>query len=136
MFDKNRFRDLNDHNDYLTRKLAHYNQWLMDPKRSFKDGPYPGFPEDLDYKASIDRLREDMTQRTVEKEAAPKIKREKKQKAVKKMADGGPTKQTRAVDIYKRLAGEKVAVIQAIQDELGMTVAGATTYFYNAKKLV
>ena len=30
---------------YLTRKLKHYNEWLMDNDRDFTK-PYPGFPED------------------------------------------------------------------------------------------
>ena len=134
MFDSTRFATYNEYNDYLTRKLAHYNQWLGDPKRSYKDGPYKGFPEDLEYAA---RAHENRI-RALAPEQAPKapIERKKKSKRVKKTPDGGPTKQTRAVDIYKRLGGDKAAVIQAIQDELGMSTAGATTYFYNAKKLV
>lgn len=136
MFDQSRFQSYNDYNDYLTRKLAHYNKWLGDPKRSYKDGPYPGFPEDLEHKAAVTRLREEFAERAVAKEEKAKQPREKKAKRAKKTADGGPTKQTRAVDIYKRLGGDKAAVIQAIQDELGMSVAGATTYYYNARKLV
>jgi hypothetical protein len=48
----------------------------------------------------------------------------------------GPTKQSKAVEIFDRLKGEKEAVISAIKEELAMSEAGATTYFYNAKKIV
>lgn len=61
--------------------------------------------------------------------AAPKAK----VKAAKGAKTG--TKQEAAVEIYKRLSGDKAAVIAAIMSELGMSTAGATTYFYNAKKL-
>ncbi len=135
MFDSTRFASYNDYNDYLTRKLAHYNEWLGDPKRTFKDGPYPGFPEDLEHAARIQSFKKAAAQE-FEKKANPPIERKKKSKKAKKTADGGPTKQERAVDIFKRLSGEKAATIQAIQDELGMSLAGAPTYFYNAKKLV
>lgn len=44
------------------------------------------------------------------------------------------TKQAKAVEIFKRMNGSKEAVTTIMQ-ELGMSKAGATTYFYNAKKL-
>jgi hypothetical protein len=121
---------LNSHNDYLQRKLDHYNKWLLDPKRQLGSGAYPGFPEDVKMKAGRAALVADM--------AAKKTAKVEKTKAVKaKRASkaSGPTKQDRAVEIFKRLNGAKGEVIQAIQTELGMSVAGATTYFYNAKKL-
>ena len=34
-----------EQNEYYVRKLAHYNKWLMDPKRPLGEA-YPGFPED------------------------------------------------------------------------------------------
>lgn len=46
------------------------------------------------------------------------------------------TKQEAAQAIFKRLNGVRKDVIIAIQTELGMSEAGATTYFYNAKKSV
>lgn len=45
------------------------------------------------------------------------------------------TKQDRAVAIFKRCEGKRKETITAIVAELGMSEAGATTYFYNAKKL-
>ena len=44
------------------------------------------------------------------------------------------TKASRAQEIYKKFAGDKKQVIEAFIAELGMSKAGATTYFYNAKK--
>jgi hypothetical protein len=45
------------------------------------------------------------------------------------------TKQESAISIYKRLGGSRKEVIDAIQSELGMSQAGATTYFYNVKRI-
>ncbi len=44
------------------------------------------------------------------------------------------TKAVRAAEIYKQFSGDKALVIAAYMDQLGMSKAGATTYFYNAKK--
>ena len=125
--------NLNAHNDYLQRKLDHYNAWLMDPKRAVGSGPYPGFPEDIKVKAGRAILQAEAKAKAEAKAAKPKAEKAPKAKRARKTE--GPTKQERAVEIYKRLAGDKAQVIQAIQTELEMSVAGATTYFYNAKKL-
>ena len=125
--------NLNAHNDYLQRKLDHYNAWLMDPKRELGSGPYPGFPEDVKVKAGRAVLQAEAKAK-VEAKAA-KAAKPKAVKAKRAPKASGPTKQDRAVEIYKRLSGDKAQVISAIQTELGMSVAGATTYFYNAKKL-
>lgn len=45
------------------------------------------------------------------------------------------TKTARATAIYKQHNGDKATVINAYMTELGMSKAGATTYFYNAKKV-
>lgn len=128
----------NEHSDFLSRKLAHYNQWLMDPNRSVEDGPYPGFPEEIALVQSRKQLAAEMNVRNVSKETAKADRgapprKERKVRARKEGA--GPSKQDRAVEIYKRLNGVKGDVIQMIQSELGMSLAGATTYYYNAKKL-
>lgn len=127
-----------DDDNYGTRKLAHYNVWLMDPKRlPYPEGRYPGFPEDVEQERSLKAYKEDYIARAetaaVVKAAKPKAVKASKAKRASKT--DGPTKQDRAVDIYKRLNGVKGDVIQMIQAELGMSLAGATTYFYNAKKL-
>ena len=44
------------------------------------------------------------------------------------------TKQEAAMAIFQRHSGNRKAVITDIKIELGMSDAGATTYFYNAKR--
>ena len=44
------------------------------------------------------------------------------------------TKQEAAMAIFQRHSGNRKAVIADIKNELGMSDAGATTYFYNAKR--
>jgi hypothetical protein len=100
----------------------------LDPKRKVEDGPYPGFPEDFV-----------KPKRAVKAVAAPakaiaKAAPAKKTKKRAARAGNGPTKQMLANEIFARLGGDKAAVIAAIQQDLGMSLAGATTYFYNAKK--
>jgi hypothetical protein len=125
--------NLNAHNDYLQRKLDHYNKWLLDPKRELGSGPYPGFPEDVKLKAGRAIMQAEAKAK-VEAKAA-KAAKPKAVKAKRAPKASGPTKQDRAVEIFRELNGDKAAVISAIQERLDMSVAGATTYFYNAKKL-
>lgn len=61
---------------------------------------------------------------------------EKPKGRTKRARGEGPTKQDKAVEIFKRLNGDKGQTIVAIQAELGMSQAGATTYFYNSKRIV
>lgn len=53
-----------------------------------------------------------------------------------KMAQTNPeSKMSKAVEIFTRLNGSpRKDVISAIQSELGMSKAGASTYYQNAKK--
>ena len=128
--------NLNEYNDYCSRKLAHYNEWLLDTKREFGK-PYPGFPEELKLAKKgkkvespvIGNMAQVLTGTAKAPKAAPK--------RAARMGSDGPkagTKSQLAVDIYKRFSGDKAMTIAAIQDELQMSLAGATTYFYNAKK--
>lgn len=124
--------NMNEQAEYGTRKLAHYNKWLLDPKRKVEDGPYPGFPEDLKPKRAV---KAEIIAKPAVKVNAPRVKAapvKTKKRAAR--AGNGPTKQMLANDIFARLGGDKAAVIAAIQLDLGMSLAGATTYFYNAKK--
>jgi hypothetical protein len=135
--------DHNEYNAYMDRKLAHYNVWLVDSSRE-AGKPYPGFPEDMQASPvkfrmknmqvmnAFEQLASDQQQRTAKPKAerAPKVAKEPKAPRA-----SGPTKADRALEIFKRLAGDKAAVIAAIKDELSMSDAGATTYFYNVKKL-
>lgn len=125
--------DYREQQDYFDRKLAHYNTWLLDPKREFGK-PYPGFPEDLKAKKGkkvestvIASMTDTLTKGKADK-AAPAAKK------AKRVGTGSPTKGELALQIYKRLSGDKASVISELQTGLGMSLAGATTYFYNAKK--
>lgn len=124
--------DVNAHNEYLTRKLEHYNKWLLDKTRPF-GVPYAGFPEDLKPrkgKKMPSNVIADMTQTLTKTKAAPAKASVKKAKR----AGASPTKGDLALQIYKRLNGDKLTVINELQTGLGMSQAGATTYYYNAKK--
>jgi hypothetical protein len=126
--------NFNERNEYMSRKLAHYNEWLLDPKREFGK-PYPGFPED---QPKVKQAQKNAADVVVAAKAEAKAKTPPAKKAVKKRparSDDGPTKQDLACKIYQRFAGDKASTIEAIQNELGMTQAGATTYFYNARKI-
>lgn len=135
--------DHNEYNAYLDRKLAHYNVWLVDNSREIGK-PYPGFPEDKQARPVKFRMKNMQTMNAFEqfdsdmKARSTKPKAEKAPKVAKEPRAPratGPTKADRALEIFKRLSGDKAAVIAAIKDELSMSDAGATTYFYNAKKL-
>jgi hypothetical protein len=142
--------DHNEYNKYLDRKLAHYNMWLVDSSRE-AGKPYPGFPEDKQARPVKFRMKNMQTMNAFEQLESDQVQRKAKPvtpqvpalkgmtplgiKAPKAPRASGPTKADRALEIFKRLGGDKGAVIAAIKDELSMSDAGATTYFYNAKKL-
>lgn len=117
-------------NSFGSRKLAHYNVWLLDPKR-VAGVPYPGFPEEIKMEKARAAYVEDFTARKAAKVVKPKTV------AKAKVARNStvPTKQSMATQIYRDLGGDKPLVIAKIQEQLVMSLAGATTYFYNAKKL-
>ena len=119
---------------YGSRKLAHYNAWLLNPKRDLDAGPYKGFPEDLKLEKARNALKAEYA---VKAEAKAKVVAAKPAKAVRaKKVAGGPSKIECALEIYKANLGmAKVNLIGKIQEELAMSQAGATTYYYNAKKL-
>lgn len=122
-------------NDFLQRKLDHYNAWLLNPKRKVEDGPYKGFPEEKELEAKMAKGRAIMEAERAAKPVKP-AKVVKTKVAAKRPRTGGPTKQERALDIYRDFAGQsKDNVIAKIREQLDMSPAGATTYYYNAKKL-
>lgn len=122
----------NDKNDYGDRKLAHYNKWLLNPKREFGT-LYPGFPEDLNQPKGKKMESTVIASMASTLSADAKASKPKATK-VKRAGTGSPTKGELALQIYKRLDGNKLSVIAELQSGLGMSQAGATTYFYNAKK--
>ena len=132
----------NDYNDYGTRKLAHYNEWLCDNSRKI-GVPYSGFPEDDQFitergvgMESV--VVQDMVSDLTSKKQAPKDARPKGKKAnatikaPRKAKEG--SKAEKAMFIFERVGGTKEGVIKAFMEELSMSTAGATTYFYNCKK--
>jgi len=132
-------------NNYLQRKLDHYNAWLLDPKRKVEDGPYQGFPEEVERAAKLAKGRAIMEAERAAKPAkvvkTPQVPALKGMtplgvKAAKRSRAAGPTKQERAIEIYRDFMGQsKDNVIAKIREQLDMSLAGATTYYYNAKKL-
>lgn len=123
---------MNTNNDYGDRKLAHYNKWLLDPKREFGT-LYPGFPEDLK-QTKGKKMESNVIASMTETLAKGKPAKAAPAKKAKRVGTGSPTKGELALQIYKRLDGNKLSVINELQTGLGMSLAGATTYFYNAKK--
>ena len=122
-------------NDFMQRKLDHYNAWLLNPKRKVEDGPYKGFPEEVERAAKLAKGRAIMEAERAAKPAKP-AKVVKTKVAAKRPRAEGPTKQERAVEIYRDFMGQsKDNVVAKIREQLDMSLAGATTYYYNAKKL-
>ncbi len=122
-------------NDFMQRKLDHYNAWLLNPKRKVEDGPYQGFPEEVERAAKLAKGRAIMEAERAAKPVKP-AKVVKTKVAAKRTRADGPTKQERALEIYRDFAGQsKDNVIAKIREQLDMSLAGATTYYYNAKKL-
>lgn len=118
--------NLDENQAYLTRSLDHYNAWLMDRKRNFTD-TYPGFPEELKPAASEKRKKTKKVS-SIAMSMKKKIVRERSKR-------GEPTKQERAVQIVE-LNPKKEEAINAIQTQLNMSKAGATTYYYNSVKIL
>lgn len=113
------------------KRLRHYNEWLLDPKRAVGSGPYPGYPQPKGKKKMQSEVIANMTEvLTKDVKAAPAKATAKKAKRT----GASPTKGELALQIYQRLNGDKAGVLNELQNGLGMSLAGATTYFYNAKK--
>ena len=104
-----------------TARLAHYNAWLMDANREF-GVPYPGYPEDKVAKNVV------KVPKLVKAKAAPLVKAPRAKRA-------GTTKLDQAKALFKaNVKLSRVNMIALFQEKLGMSKAGATTYFYNAQK--
>ena len=132
------------HQAELTDRLAHYNAWLMDNTRDF-GSTYPGYPGD---KAKAKKKPADRVTSIVKPVKPPKGKGKSVMKIetvgvkVATIARGPKTgtKQARAVELLKGVAfvtkADKASAIEILVKELGMSKAGATTYAYNAQKLL
>jgi hypothetical protein len=127
---------LNEYSEFCSRKLAHYNKWLLDPKRE-PGKTYGGFPEEQ-------QLLSGKKPKKVAVEVAPepvvvakkaKVEVKSKPKKAKRMSGETPTKQQLALAIFNRIGDKKQEVIAAIIAEIGMTPLGAQTYYYNCRKM-
>lgn len=111
-----------EYQDYLNRKLKHYNTWLGDLDRELGT-PYPGFPEDFPEKKTKKAVA-----KTVAKAPAATTVRKVR------VSSKGPTKAERALEIVRTSKQCRTNVITQLQQDLGMSKAGATTYYYNSMK--
>jgi hypothetical protein len=103
------------------------NTFSVDPSilakaESFVDQP----DEDLELDTMADKMARAISKPAKKAKATVAVAKEKTKRT--------NTKTARALEIYKQHSGDKKAVIEAFCTELGMSKAGATTYFYNAKK--
>jgi hypothetical protein len=134
MFEKNKFIKWTGKDDQGKFSYTGQIKSVTDDVVVFEDsrGSEYGIPKDEGQWAPISKPK------GWKKVPAPVAKpAPKAPKATRKSSSGGPTKKEQALilvrDIYGKGHGKDMA-IQRIQDVLGMSKAGATTYFYNAKK--
>jgi hypothetical protein len=118
------------HQEELTDRLKHYNDWLMDNSRPC-DSTYPGYPADKKKKSAVKVAPINNVKGKTMKIQAVGVK-VTGVKLMKRAKEG--TKQFKAYEIVQKLGTvDKSVAIQAIMGELNMSKAGATTYFHNAK---
>lgn len=111
--------------EYCNRKLAHYNAWLSDTKRELGT-TYPGFPEDKVTNKAVTAAVATTTKSMTKKEIAVRPAH---------TATKPSTKAEYAVEIVRNNSKlSRVNLITMLQEELSMSKAGATTYYYNSMK--
>ena len=124
-----------------TERLRHYNEWLMDDTRDVTS-TYPGFPGDS---------KKEKTTVMVDKPEVAPINPKKGSKNSMKIQNVGikvarstiskgpktGTKQAKAIEIVRKLGvDQKAQAIDTIMHDLGMSKAGATTYFHNSRHTI
>lgn len=122
------------HQQELTDRLKHYNDWLMDDKRPC-DSTYPGYPADKKKKTAkamaIAPIRNVKSEEKTMKIQTTGIK---VSRAAFMKAPKPGSKQDLANQIVQRIGvSNKHQAIEAIMAEASMSKAGATTYFHNAR---
>lgn len=122
------------HQQELTDRLKHYNDWLMDNNRPM-DSTYPGYPADKKKKAvkamNVVPIRNVTSEEKTMKIQAVGVKVSRT--AFMKAPKPG-SKQDVANQIVQRIGvSNKHQAIEAIMQEASMSKAGATTYFHNAR---
>lgn len=133
--------NLDKNQEELTDRLRHYNEWLMDDTRD-STSTYPGYPSDI---------KKEKTTTVVEKPEVAPIKSTKGSKNSMKIQNVGvkvastqvmkrpkaSTKQANAITIVQNVGiDKKHDAIAKIMADLGMSKAGATTYFHNARHFI
>ena len=76
---------------------------------------------------------------TIQKARAPRAKKANAVKTVRvpRVRTSGPSKKDEAIKIYRdNVDAGKAVIIDMFMANLGMSKAGATTYFYNCKKAI
>lgn len=106
--------------ELLDAKLSHYNAWLTDKSRDLTSR-YPGFP----FQHELDVLCG-----CADPIVEPAPRKTRQPKAV-----GGKTKLEQAKElIASNRTMSRGEIIALFQTNLGMSKAGATTYWYSAQK--
>lgn len=122
-------------NNELTDRLNHYNDWLLDDKREITS-TYPGYPGDKGKKPTTTKVEKPKVAPVKPKKGKSVMKIETVGVKVAKVSRGpkAGTKQAKAIEIVRVLGvSAKNESIEKIMADLGMSKAGATTYFHNAR---
>jgi hypothetical protein len=106
-------------------RLAHYNKWLMDPKRPLGE-PYPGYPGDRKTKRAAKVSTEPVALK-------PKKSRNTHTEDTKGYMMTKVTNLSRATDIV-RANPDRAVAIATIVETLGVTRSNAYVYFTKAVK--
>lgn len=105
------------------------NTFNVDPSILAKAESYTESEDMYDEETPANKMAEKIAKAVTKPAAKAKVTVKVAKEKTKRV-----TKASQAQEIYKKFAGDKTQVIQAFIDQLGMSKAGATTYFYNAKK--
>ena len=139
--------NLDKHQEELTDRLKHYNEWLTDKTRNFTS-LYPGYPGDAEKKNTTLPGYPGIV---VENPETTPIKSTKGSKNSMNIQNVGvkvastqvmkrpkaSTKQANAITIVQNVGiDKKHDAIAKIMTDLGMSKAGATTYFHNARRFI
>jgi hypothetical protein len=120
------------------RRLDHYNQWLMDPKRPL-DSRYPGYPQDTGAKRKDKKSNEinelaGRNKPVASKRVAPIMDVSVEKTHTERTSQMSKvTNLSRATEIVKA-AASKAEALDKIVAELGVKRANAFVYFTKASK--
>lgn len=117
------------------RRLDHYNEWLMDPKRPL-GSTYPGYPGDKDRaKKSGKKSKEinKLVRRKVTVAFGPKVSHNQNTEEMKGNMMTKVTNLSRAIEIV-RVTPAKAEALDKLVAELGVKRPNAFVYFTKAQK--